>query len=119
VTYLHYHGNISKTARALNMHRQSLIYRLQKIEQLTKRSLTDPEDRFLLYLAARLVELRDRVEALETDWRRPSGLLPLRGQFLHVLVPVQIPQDHRQHGPPGCDQVAQEFERHGSGGVKV
>ncbi|WP_026581419.1 PucR family transcriptional regulator [Bacillus sp. J33] len=46
--YNKYHGNVSQTARALNLHRQSLLYRLRKIESLTGLSLIDPDDLFLL-----------------------------------------------------------------------
>lgn len=49
--YNHYHGNVSQTARALNLHRQSLLYRLRKIESLTGLSLVDPDDLFLLELS--------------------------------------------------------------------
>jgi PucR family transcriptional regulator, purine catabolism regulatory protein len=47
-TYNHYQGNVSKTAKALFLHRQSLLYRLRKIEELTGLSLVDPDDLFLL-----------------------------------------------------------------------
>ncbi|WP_078408791.1 PucR family transcriptional regulator [Priestia abyssalis] len=45
------HGNVSQTARSLNLHRQSLLYRLRKIESLTGLSLIDPDDLFLLDLS--------------------------------------------------------------------
>lgn len=41
-------GNVSQTARELNLHRQSLLYRLRKIESLTGLSMIDPDDLFLL-----------------------------------------------------------------------
>lgn len=41
-------GNVSQTARELNLHRQSLLYRLRKIESLTGLSLINPDDLFLL-----------------------------------------------------------------------
>lgn len=50
-TYNHYQGNVSQTARALFLHRQSLLYRLRKIEELTGLSLVDPDDLFLLDLS--------------------------------------------------------------------
>lgn len=53
-TYNHYHGNVSQTARALNLHRQSLMYRLRKIESLTGLSLIDPDDLFLLDLSVKI-----------------------------------------------------------------
>ncbi|MFH7818056.1 PucR family transcriptional regulator [Neobacillus thermocopriae] len=49
-TYTRYQGNVSQTARALFLHRQSLLYRLRKIEELTGLSLVDPDDLFLLDL---------------------------------------------------------------------
>ncbi|KHF40265.1 PucR family transcriptional regulator [Halalkalibacter okhensis] len=48
------HGNVSQTARELNLHRQSLLYRLRKIESLTNCSLDDPDELFLLDLSIRL-----------------------------------------------------------------
>jgi purine catabolism regulator len=49
--YNQFHGNVSQTARSLNLHRQSLLYRLRKIESLTGLSLIDPDDLFLLDLS--------------------------------------------------------------------
>ncbi len=53
-TYIRHQRNVSQTARALNLHRQSLLYRLKKIETLTDRSLMDPDDLFLLDLSIKL-----------------------------------------------------------------
>lgn len=52
--YVSNHGNVSQTARFLNLHRQSLLYRLKKIETLTNRSLENTDDLFLLNLCIRL-----------------------------------------------------------------
>ncbi len=49
--------NITQTAQALHIHRQSLLYRLEKIESLTKMSLNNEQDRFLLEIAVRLLFL--------------------------------------------------------------
>jgi purine catabolism regulator len=54
--YTRHQANISKTARSLHLHRQSLVYRLQKIETLTGRSFDDPDDRFLLELCTKMWE---------------------------------------------------------------
>ncbi|MGB6406241.1 MAG: PucR family transcriptional regulator ligand-binding domain-containing protein [Planococcus donghaensis] len=51
------HGNVSQAARALNLHRQSLLYRLRKIESLTGHSLIDPDDLFLLDLSIKTWEI--------------------------------------------------------------
>jgi purine catabolism regulator len=53
-TYHENRGNVSQTARELNLHRQSLLYRLRKIEALTNCSLDDAEDLFILDLSTRL-----------------------------------------------------------------
>lgn len=53
-TYMQHRGNVSQTARALHLHRQSLLYRLTKIESLCNRSLENPDDLFLLDLCIRL-----------------------------------------------------------------
>ena len=63
-TFTAYHlnnGNVSQTARKLNLHRQSLLYRLRKIESLTRLSLMNPDDVFLLDLSIKIwsVGLRD------------------------------------------------------------
>ncbi len=52
-------GNVSQTARILNLHRQSLLYRLRKIEALTELSLVNADDLFLLELSIRLWTLGD------------------------------------------------------------
>jgi len=56
-TFTAYHlngGNVSQTARQLNLHRQSLLYRLRKIESLTQLSLMNPDDVFLLDLTIKI-----------------------------------------------------------------
>ena len=35
IAFNQYRGNVSQTARSLNLHRQSLLYRLRKIESLS------------------------------------------------------------------------------------
>ncbi|WP_096200855.1 PucR family transcriptional regulator [Bacillus sp. FJAT-45350] len=54
ITYNKNRGNVSQTARQLNLHRQSLLYRLRKIETLTGCTLDDPDDIFLIDLSIRL-----------------------------------------------------------------
>lgn len=54
MVYIRNLSNVSQTARELNLHRQSLLYRLGKIESLTSLSLTDSDDLFLLDLCVKL-----------------------------------------------------------------
>ncbi|ADU31603.1 PucR family transcriptional regulator [Evansella cellulosilytica] len=58
IIYNKYKGNVSQTARALNLHRQSLLHRLRNIESLTGLSLVDSDDLFLLELSVRLWMLK-------------------------------------------------------------
>ena len=54
-TYLR-HMNISRAAEELFIHRHTLKYRLRKIEQLTGRSLMDPEQALQLYMYLKLFD---------------------------------------------------------------
>lgn len=56
-TFLHNHGNLSKTANGLYIHRSSLLYRIEKIESLLEIELDHPDHRFNLMLAYRLYDL--------------------------------------------------------------
>ena len=54
--YIRHQCNVSQTARELNLHRQSLLYRLRKIEFLTGLTLLNPDDLFLLHLSLKIWE---------------------------------------------------------------
>jgi purine catabolism regulator len=51
------HGNLSRTADILFLHRNTVSYRLQRIEELSGLHLDDEEDRFRLQLALKLRDL--------------------------------------------------------------
>lgn len=51
--YIQNQGKISQTARDLYIHRQSLLYRIQKIESLTGLSLDHPDDLLTLNLSSK------------------------------------------------------------------
>ncbi len=56
-TYLDRAGDVKATAEALNLHRATLYYRLQRIEEITGARLKVGEDRLALHLGLRLSRL--------------------------------------------------------------
>jgi hypothetical protein len=55
--YLDLAGQAARTAAALAVHRQTLYYRLSRIEQLTGLDLSDGESRLLLHMALKAARL--------------------------------------------------------------
>lgn len=55
--YLDLGGGMQEIADRLFIHRNSLIYRLRRIEELTGRMLADPHDRLLLHLALKVRQM--------------------------------------------------------------
>lgn len=55
--YLDLAGNADSTARRLHLHRTSLYYRLQRVEQLAKTTLKDGSERLCLHLALKVGRL--------------------------------------------------------------
>ncbi len=51
-------GNLSETARTMHFHRNSLLYRLGRIEEILGHSLEDPEFRLSLQIALKIHHLQ-------------------------------------------------------------
>ena len=58
--YFQYNGNLSQTARTMHFHRNSLIYRLERIEEILGRSLEDAELRLSLQIALKIHHLHNK-----------------------------------------------------------
>uniref|UniRef100_UPI0011B0BA4D PucR family transcriptional regulator n=1 Tax=Streptomyces sp. SM14 TaxID=1736045 RepID=UPI0011B0BA4D len=56
-SYLDHAGQAGRTAAALGIHRQTLYYRLSRVEQLTGLDLGDGADRLLLHMALKAARL--------------------------------------------------------------
>ncbi len=56
--YFNHHGNISQTAESLFVHRNTLLYRLERIQDLTNHDLNQANMRLGLHLALKLWQLR-------------------------------------------------------------
>jgi purine catabolism regulator len=58
-TYLEYGGALAEAATALNVHRNTLLYRLGRIEEITDVDLRDTRQRINLYVALKGYRLRE------------------------------------------------------------
>jgi hypothetical protein len=70
-TYLDVAGNAQLTAERLNLHRTSLYYRLQRVEQLAKTDLKDGLERLALHLAIKVARLTGEYDNANTR-QQPS-----------------------------------------------
>ncbi|NEA66710.1 helix-turn-helix domain-containing protein, partial [Streptomyces sp. SID12488] len=61
--YLDRAGQAGRTAAELGIHRQTLYYRLSRVEQLTGLDLDDGEDRLLLHMALKGARLQGGPQA--------------------------------------------------------
>ncbi|GGB52924.1 hypothetical protein GCM10011409_33140 [Lentibacillus populi] len=55
--YLNENGNVSKTSEKLFVHRRTLTYRLQKIQELINMDLNDANHRFVLRFCIKIKDL--------------------------------------------------------------
>lgn len=56
--YFDHHGNISQTAESLFVHRNTLLYRIDRIQELTGQDLSNADMRLSLHLALKFWQLR-------------------------------------------------------------
>ncbi|MDQ0028508.1 PucR family transcriptional regulator [Arthrobacter bambusae] len=56
-TYLQSESNLTETARALEVHRNTVVKRIEKIEELLDSPLENPDTKFALRIALRILEI--------------------------------------------------------------
>lgn len=64
--------NISLTAKRVHMHRNSIIYRLQKIQDFLEIDMDDPDVRLRLMISFRILEMTGRLQ-LPLEQEAPDG----------------------------------------------
>ncbi len=77
-TYLDVAGNAQLTAERLNLHRTSLYYRLQRLEQLADTDLKDGVERLALHLALKVARMTGQYAPRRGSMTPPalSGMRP-------------------------------------------
>ncbi len=61
--YFAHHGNISQTAESLFVHRNTLLYRIDRIQELTSQDLNNADMRLAMHLALKFWQLRAKPDA--------------------------------------------------------
>lgn len=59
--YLDFERSVSKTAAALFTHRNTVLYRIKKIQELIPEDLDDPKIRYYLRASINVLELKDKI----------------------------------------------------------
>jgi purine catabolism regulator len=62
--YFNHHGNISQTAESLFVHRNTLLYRMDRVQELTQQDLNNADMRLALHLSLKLWQLRHQASQL-------------------------------------------------------
>jgi purine catabolism regulator len=72
-SYYAHHGNISQTAETLFVHRNTLLYRLDRIQELTDHDLNQADTRLALQLALKFWQLRPETDQTPTELEQQNG----------------------------------------------
>lgn len=65
--YFAHHGNITQTAESLFIHRNTLLYRLDRIQELTGQNLNQADMRLAMHLALKLWQLRPEAHGIHPN----------------------------------------------------
>ncbi|MBO0806029.1 MAG: helix-turn-helix domain-containing protein [Nocardiopsaceae bacterium] len=62
-------GNVNEAARRLSVHRNTMLYKLERITRLLQRNIRDPDTQFTIWLALRLNDLDETARRVNRDLR--------------------------------------------------
>lgn len=65
--YVEAGGNLNEAARRLNVHRNTMLYKLERITRLLQRDVRSPDAQFAVWLAVRLSDLAETTERVNRD----------------------------------------------------
>ena len=72
LAYVSHGGNLNAAARELQLHRNTMLYKVDRASRLLGLDLRDPEARFAFWLAKRISMLSDVAIAVERELGRQS-----------------------------------------------
>jgi sugar diacid utilization regulator len=67
--YVEAGGNLNEAARRLSVHRNTMLYKLERIGRLLQRDIRDPDTQFTIWLALRLTDLDEATKRVNRDVR--------------------------------------------------
>jgi sugar diacid utilization regulator len=65
--YVEAGGNLNEAARRLSVHRNTMLYKLERIGRLLQRDVRDPDTQFTIWLALRLTDLDEATKRVNRD----------------------------------------------------
>ena len=65
--YIEAGGNLNEAARRLSIHRNTMLYKLERIGRLLRRDVRAPDTQFTIWLAMRLSTLAATAEMVDRD----------------------------------------------------
>lgn len=68
ITYVEHGGNLNAAARELQLHRNTMLYKVERASRLLRLDLRDPEARFTFWLAHRIRTLAEVASAVDAEF---------------------------------------------------
>jgi DNA-binding PucR family transcriptional regulator len=65
--YVEAGGNLNEASRRLNVHRNTMLYKLNRISRLLQRDIREADTQFTVWLALRLANLAQTAEMVDRD----------------------------------------------------